>query len=243
LKLLIFGFGHLANFIARENDKFQIDATYRSKQPNNKKINKYLSFTLGDALFDISGYDFILINIPPQEHLIDLLHQVFENKKENQRIIFISSTSVYGTGIIDESKPLLGKPRSGEFLLDCERYLLDKKVIILRPSGLVDATRDPRNFVKKFKVIQRANHTINFIHTEDLARFILICHELEDLVYNVSAPIHHKRIDFYKAILDKPQNFIFKFSSEAEDKVISSHQNKVREFKYKYPDLLEYFKN
>ena len=238
--LLIFGLGHLANFIIKQNKSFTISGTYRSDNPINNKVNHAIKFELGDELFDLSRYKRIIVNFPPQEKLLEFIKCLLKNTNDSQEVIFVSSTSVFGTGHNDESSTLNGIPHSGPYLLDIEAYLRDKECIIIRPGGLVDAKRNPINFFKRSKHISDIQNHINYIHTEDVARFLLK-DSFNDNSYNLVAPIKYTKEKFYKRLLE---NQLDEFSFEKTDKadrVVSSQRAAVKEFDFLYPDLLNYF--
>lgn len=239
-RLLIFGLGHLASKIIEANcQKFLIYGTFRSPKPLNKLVNKSIQFELGDELFDISGYDRIVINFPPQEKLLSFLKELLPLLAKDQTCLFVSSTSVYGIGNINESSPLDGMPRSGSYLLDCEKYLSDKNCVIIRPGGLVDEGRDPINFFKKSKTIKGIQNHINYIHTFDLASFILRENFQAD-TYNLIAPLSYTKKDFYQAIIKDQKEWEF-IKDETPDRLISSMRAEVKNFDFTYPDLLKYF--
>jgi hypothetical protein len=153
-KTLLFGFGHLGKYIADHSQ--DLNVTYRDQKKIHPHVKEYIPFRIGDDLFDVSHYANIIITYPPQVGLLEFLKELYKQKK-HQKIIFISSTSVYGNGEVTENSDLIGKPRSGEYLILCERFLKDRESLIIRPCGLVDNERNPAHFFKN-NLIPASNH-------------------------------------------------------------------------------------
>ena len=234
-KTIIFGFGHMASFIADHAKNLTV--TYRNNKKDHSNVSDYIKFELGDDLIPLDNYDNIIINYPPQKELLSFLKEIFRNISTQKKVIFLSSTSVYGPGESDEDAKLNGMPRSGRYLIDCETFLRDKNVTIIRPGGLVDHKRNPANFFKG-NSIPAINHRTNYVHTEDVARFVLEVLDKENDNYNLIAPIQYTKEDFYKALLG---NDFQGSTSEKTGKIIKTKKENVLSFKFLYPDLIKYF--
>lgn len=238
-KLFIFGVGHLARKIIKNNQKYTITGTYRNAEKVKDLNINLLSFNLDENIPDLTNYNRIIINFPPQEKLFNFMRSLVE-QYEDKEIIFISSTSVFGAGESDENSSLSGKPHSGPYLLTIEEMLKDRGVIVIRPGGLVDEKRNPINFFKRSGKVSSAQNHINYIHTDDVARFVLK-DKFEANSYNLVSPFKHIKNDFYSALL-KSYNLNYEMLMDnTPDRLINSIRPEVKDFNFLYPNLLDYF--
>lgn len=200
--------------------------------------------------------DVLFVNIPfrqqkdnfsAYEKLVDLI-----SKSTIQKVIFISSTSVYKdtNGIVSESENFEINPAK-KALLDFENLFLssDKfKTTVIRFSGLLGGTRNPGNFFKSDRIVQNGLAPINLIHRDDCIAIVerIIELDLWDEVFNASADTHPTRKEFYTAATlqqgKEPAKFI-----ENEDysfKIISSEKLKKRlNYSFIHPNLMEMLKH
>ncbi len=148
-----------------------------------------ISCTENEIIGDISSFlesiDVLVVNIPPKlrgnsnenyEHKMRLLHQKIVDSSL-QKLIFISSTSVYGDHIGDVTETTLPKPStsSGKQLLAAEKiYKNDSylKTTIVRFGGLVGENRNPVTVLSGKKDLANGHHPINLIHLDDCIRII-----------------------------------------------------------------------
>ncbi|MEH0874696.1 SDR family oxidoreductase [Pectobacterium cacticida] len=120
------------------------------------------------------------------------------------RIIFTSSTSVYGdgSGTVKENSPLRPTTIAGKTLVSLEQWLQhlpDTSVDILRLAGLVGGGRHPGRFLAGKRNLPRGNHGVNLVHQEDVLAAIQLLLKLPrgGHIYNLCAPSHPPRQDFY----------------------------------------------
>ncbi|AOR64991.1 SDR family oxidoreductase [Pectobacterium wasabiae] len=120
------------------------------------------------------------------------------------RIIFTSSTSVYGdgNGTVRETSPLQPATVAGKTLVSLEQWLQhlpDISVDILRLAGLIGGDRHPGRFLSGKTNLPRGNHGVNLVHQEDVLSAILLLLKLPTggHVYNLCAPEHPARQVFY----------------------------------------------
>ena len=101
-----------------------------------------------------------------------------------ERIIYTSSTSVYGQqdgGWVNEESPTEPKSESGRILLDAERALLDEsktaglKASILRLSGIYGPGRAPADWAARWAGKERSDGAayLNLIHRDDIVAAML----------------------------------------------------------------------
>lgn len=240
-KLFIFGLGHLARRIVKLNSNFKITGTYRNFSQVEDLIDvDKIQFSLGDPIPNLSNFDRIIINFPPQSLLIEFIKKFQNHINDSQEVLFVSSTSVYGEGKSDEKAKLNGTPHSGPYLLEIEKLINNSNIICVRPGGLVDDQRNPINFFKKTGKVKSSQNHINYIHTEDVARFLLK-ESFKSNVYNLVAPTKYIKKDFYQKIADTYKNPLEFIQDDTPDRLISSNEPEVNNFEFLYPNLLNYF--
>lgn len=160
-----------------------------------------------------------------------------------KRVIFTSSTSVYGdqNAELNESGTLRPETAAGKCLANIEQWLHDLPnltVDILRLSGLVGPDRHPGRFLAGRKALQNGSHRINLVHQEDVIRAIitLVSHPSSGSLYNLSASNHPRRDEYYPWVAAQlklsPPQFI-PDSRPAGGKVVNGEAI-CRELKFSY---------
>ncbi|HHQ4517945.1 TPA: NAD-dependent epimerase/dehydratase family protein, partial [Aeromonas veronii] len=117
-----------------------------------------------------------------------------------RRVLFVSATSVWGAGQQEGEEP---QPRHarGERMLAAEQAVLAagfEVVMIVRPSGLYGPDRHPGRFLAG-KTLDGGAQSVNLVHLDDVvAACILLLERGKDGdVFNLSAPVHPRREQFY----------------------------------------------
>ena len=178
MTIFIFGFGQVSKELAKKisNDK-KIDFKIVSRNTQNFLDYEFLKIDFFKNKLNLS--DSILISsVPPNEKNEDfILKNIPEaNLKSFSRSIYISSTSVYQSGVVDElTKP---KPvtKLGIRRLSIEKnwQKLNTRTVIIRSGGIYS---NSSNILTRFlegdhKIIFKKNHFTNRIHIEDLIGII-----------------------------------------------------------------------
>ena len=163
-----------------------------------------------ESFFDT---DLVIVAIPPRR--VDFIETIFPSqikqlvklleKNKVQRVLFISSTSVYNEldGVVSEDDVLLPDKPSGKALLLAE-YLLTKnpnfQATILRFGGLIGADRNPARFLSRKKAAVSGSKPVNLIHLDDCIQIIekIIEDEVWGETFNACCPEHPSRQDFYE---------------------------------------------
>ncbi|PHM48475.1 SDR family oxidoreductase [Xenorhabdus miraniensis] len=164
------------------------------------------------------------------------------------RIIFTSSTSVYGSlvGYINEDEPLSPETESAKALVELENWLHklpNTSVDILRLAGLVGNGRHAGRFLAGRKALKGGENAVNLVHQDDVISAIklLIQQPEGGHIFNLCAPIHPKRAEFYPLVsrqLDlTPPEFLQSEGTVIESKIVDGSRI-CRElgFKYQFPD-------
>lgn len=163
------------------------------------------------------------------------------------RIIFTSSTSVYGetTGTVRENSPLQPVSVAGKVLTSVEQWLQhlpDTSVDILRLAGLVGIDRHPGRFLAGKTGLSGGAFGVNLVHQEDVLAAIRLLLKLPSggHLYNLCAPGHPAKQDFYSAQARKLNLTPPRFAAgedESPGRLVDG-QRICRElgFDYQYPD-------
>ena len=179
MKIFIFGFGQVSKELAKKlsNEK-KINFKIVSRNTINFLDYKFLKIDFFKNKLNLS--DSILIStVPPNEKDEDyILKNIPEsNLKSFSRIIYISSTSVYQSGDVDEltiPKPIT---KLGIRRLSIEKnwQKLNTRTVIIRSGGIYSNSSNilTRYLEGDHKIIFKKNHFTNRIHIEDLIGIIL----------------------------------------------------------------------
>lgn len=202
----------------------------------------------------------IIINIPPgrrdraiEKNYPKSIQQIVSAATTSanvERVVFVSSTSVYGAAnnpeCLEQDKAAPDTP-SGRALLAAEEQVRDcgKPFIILRFAGLAGPGRHPGRFLAGRKNLPGGNHPVNYLHLEDAIDVLKQCCKSEktNKIYNVVAPEHPTKNDFYAAMaqdihLPPP---LFDDSSTDNFKCVNG-EKLIREtgFTYKYANPMTF---
>jgi nucleoside-diphosphate-sugar epimerase len=167
--------------------------------------------------------DVLIISIPPKR--IDDIELVFPSQIRRlipfilnsgiQKVIFISSTSVYPdkNQIAREEDFLVPDKASGRALVEAEdlfREIAEFKTTIIRFGGLIGEDRNPGRFLmKSSKPIEDA--PVNLIHQDDCIEIIssIIDRDLWGETLNACCPEHPMKKDFYQRAAKLPNGISF----------------------------------
>ncbi|MDX7991493.1 SDR family oxidoreductase [Xenorhabdus littoralis] len=164
------------------------------------------------------------------------------------RIIFTSSTSVYGSsvGYLNEDESLCPETPSAKTLVELENWLHklpNTSVDILRLAGLVGNERHAGRFLAGRKEMGGGEKAVNLVHQDDVISAIklLIQQPEGGHIYNLCAPIHPKRSEFYPLVSRRlnlvPPEFLQSENKTVESKVIDgSRICRDLGFEYQFPD-------
>ncbi|SEB86432.1 Nucleoside-diphosphate-sugar epimerase [Tenacibaculum sp. MAR_2009_124] len=202
----------------------------------------------------LSGSDIIIINFPPRRipDIINIyqeqIRSILPYINDSQKVIFVSSTSVYQNTNDWVTESVENKPEkeSGRAVLAVENVLKSyskENLTVLRLAGLIGYDRVPGRFLANKKEVANGKAPINVIHQDDCIGLIdaIIEHNSWGETINGCADEHPLRKEFYtlaatKANLTPPE---FKETESIQFKKISNTKSKtLLDYKYKYPDPL-----
>ena len=163
----------------------------------------------------LKNSEILIIDIPPKlrsvssENFVKKIQNLipFIEKAKIEKVIFISSTSVYAddsstTLRVTESTKPNPETESGKQLLATEILLQSNenfKTTLLRFGGLVGDDRHPIHFLAGRKNIENPEAPINLIHQEDCIGIIeaIVKKECWNETFNAVAPFHPSRREYY----------------------------------------------
>lgn len=201
--------------------------------------------------------EILIIDIPPklkgdsnESFVAKIQNLVLEIEKYSvQKVIFISSTSVYPD---TENIPILTEKdipnpdtESGRQLCQAEKLLSNNpnfSTTILRFGGLIGEDRHPIKFLSGRKNIENPDGPINLIHQKDCIGIIskIIEKGIWNQIFNAVAPFHPSRKEYYnkKALCLQLPLVEFNEDSISIGKVVDS-KNIIQIM----PDFNESYKN
>lgn len=255
----------LAKRLIENGNSVNGSTTSENKLPilKNSGINPFL-VTLGSESVSeninafLAESEILIIDIPSKLRTAnpDFEKKVFVEKIQNlipfiekssvKKVLFISSTSVYGdqNNLITEETTPNPETESGKQLLLVEEMLQKNENLettILRFGGLIGEDRHPVKFLVGKENLANADAPVNLIHQNDCINIIekIINQSKWNDVFNAVAPFHPTREDYYTQKA-KEQNLILpKFSIEKSNikKVISSEKiETVLNYQFKLED-------
>lgn len=166
----------------------------------------------GEVREFLKDSEVIIINIPPKlrsvssENFVAKMERLipFIEKSSVQKVLFVSSTSVYGNqdGVITEEIIPEPNTESGKQLLQTEKLLQSNssfKTTILRFGGLIGEDRHPVKYLAGKENIESPDAPINLIHQKDCIEVIfkIIGSDVWGETFNAVAPFHPTRKEYY----------------------------------------------
>ena len=223
-KLVICGYGWLGRHIGQAmSTTHHIVATTRTQSKlellAQQNINGLL-FSLGEdttALCRELPGAILILNIPPgrkntqfhryTHHMLTLINDAV--RAGVQRIIFISTTSVYGekyNGKVFEDSPLAPETESAKAHVQIEKHLIDNvdSAYIVRLSGLTGPNRHPITSLSG-RTLSAGNKRVNLVHSDDVVAAINVMVNTlpSHRIYHLSASTHPKRGHYYPSAATK----------------------------------------
>jgi nucleoside-diphosphate-sugar epimerase len=212
---------------------------------------------IGDDFLTFLDIDLLIINIPPKRH--QGLENDYVEKMQNvalalekskvQKVIFISSTSVYPedktivteSTIIDSSSPSAVSIFKAEEIF---RNLENTKTTVIRMAGLIGPNRHPGRFFAGKENIPNGLAPVNLIHLDDCIGIIkwVIEKEIWGETLNGASPSHPTKADFYDLAAQHYNQSSAKFIAEKKEfKIVSSEKlTEKYHYQFKIPGLIEW---
>ncbi len=167
----------------------------------------------GDLLLFLKDLDVLVVNIPPRlrkagaENYVKKMRLLLQyaQKARIPQLLFVSSTSVYGSteGEITEDTPPNPITTSGKQLLEAEMLFSKKSLTstIIRFGGLIGGNRHPVFHLSGKTGLRNGEELINLIHLEDCIHIIstIIQQGYWNEVFNGVYPYHPTKSAYYTA--------------------------------------------
>jgi len=166
----------------------------------------------GEIDLFLANSEILIIDIPPKlrgdskENFVEKIQTLvsFIEKSSIEKVLFVSSTSVYSddNSTITEASEPRPDSENGKQLLASERLLQSNtnfKTTLVRFGGLIGDDRHPIKFLAGRKNIENPDAPINMIHQEDCIGIIekIIQTNSWNETFNAVAPFHPYRKDYY----------------------------------------------
>jgi len=166
----------------------------------------------GDISSFLTDMEVLVINIPPKlrggkkENYIKKMQLLLESLKaaKIKKVIFVSSTSVYGDINAEITEETIPQPstESGKQLLASENIFKNNPEIrttIIRFGGLIGPDRHPVTMLSGRKALNNENHPVNLIHLDDCILIInsVIKQNWWGEIFNAVYPFHPPKKEYY----------------------------------------------
>ncbi len=225
-----------------------IDTYYLKVEPHSVEVD-YMNFFHTDVL---------VISLPPQRS--EDIRELFPRQIDQiiqyiyrlgiQKVVFISSTSVYQNinGTVREGDEGLPDKPVGYALLEAENKLLGLKGVdtaVVRFGGLIGIDRNPARYMMEKQNVP-AEAPVNLIHRNDCVKIIseIIFQEKWGEVFNACCPDHPTKLEFYTKAAQirkiSPPGFI---QGTGNYKIVNSDKLIGQlGYSFEYPNLMNYLK-
>ena len=153
--------------------------TTTTTRPKQLSLSKKFNIRLFDVTKDIPDQnllasEIIIYTVPPIGH--QEVESFFHIVNPDQKIIFISSTSVYGKsdGLIDENSEQNPQSKNGKILKQSEVYLRNhfQNLTIIRPGGLYSEDRHPIYSLQGKTGLTTGDELLHLVHRDDVIEAI-----------------------------------------------------------------------
>jgi nucleoside-diphosphate-sugar epimerase len=211
----------------------------------------------GDIDNFLSNSQILIIDIPPKlrgnsnENFVAKIQNLipFIEKSSVEKVIFVSSTSVYSDAIsidlITEKTIPNPDTESGKQLLEAEKILQNNsnfKTTIIRFGGLIGEDRHPIKFLAGRENLENPDGPINLIHQLDCIGILegILEKNCFGEIFNAVAPFHPSRKVYYSKKAQELNLPLPKFdeSKPSVGKTISSEKvSTVLGYEFQIPEL------
>jgi nucleoside-diphosphate-sugar epimerase len=204
----------------------------------------------GPVLHFLKDVDSVIINVPPKlrggnrENYVEKMRGLYNAIKASsvQKIVFVSSTSVYGDidGEVTEDTTPRPSTESGRQLLvteDIFRNDSELQTTIIRFGGLIGPNRHPVTMLSGRAGLANGAAPINLIHLDDCIGIIknIVEQEWWDEVFNAVYPDHPPKAEYYSTEAKKRRIPVPDYSKDAAQKgkkVLSSSLILVKKYRF-----------
>lgn len=178
IKVVIFGSGQVSRALAEKLHKTNINFAVVSRKSGIFKGKKFIKISKILNHNSLTKKSILVSTIPPNKIGEDFVLKKIPITTLNlfKKLIYISSTSVYQGGKVDEKTLPLPKTKPGVRRLKIEKKWRRNNfnVSIIRSGGIYNEENNllTRYLKSDYEVIYKKNHFTNRIHIEDLVGII-----------------------------------------------------------------------
>ncbi|WP_320815929.1 SDR family oxidoreductase [Flavobacterium sp.] len=206
-------------------------------------IALYEDKIIGNIIDFLTKSEVLIIDIPPKlrgsqtENFVSKIKNLIIEieKSAIKKVLFISSTSVYGDTfpIVELNEESIPNPDSegGKQLIEVEQLLQSNpnfKTTVVRFGGLIGKDRHPIKFLAGRENVENPEAPINFIHQDDCIGIIekILLQNYWEETFNAVAPEHPTRAEYYhkKALEMNLKVPTFAKDSISKGKIVSSQK-------------------
>lgn len=190
--------------------------------------------------------DVLIYMVPPLQ--LSLIKHFFDQIPEDKKIIFISSTSVYGKnlGAVDEENKIHTSTASSPLLVETEDYLIKRfpHITVLRFGGLYGDKRHPVYFLQGKPGLTGGNAFLHLVHRDDCIKAIRAVMETSSWgeIFNILSDVKFKKNEYYTMMAKKlgltPPEYLSEENKTSET-LISNTKSKMK-LKMTYLDPSEF---
>ena len=247
----------LAKTLILNNYKVKGSTTTKNKLEILKKegIEPYLIEITENSISEsinsfLNELDMLIINIPPkirkegEVNYSNKIQNIINKTSKIKNILFISSTSVYGSkqGKINSKTIADPDSKNGTEILKTENLVKSENNTIIRFGGLISEDRNPLKYLIQKNEILNPDAPINYIHLKDCIGIIskVIFENKWGEIYSAVAPFHPTKKEYYDNLCEINNIKKLKFSNTKTVTNKEVNDNKIlSELKYgfKYPTL------
>lgn len=160
----------------------------------------------------LHGLDILIVNIPPgmrnslSESYFKKIELLYHHIRENNvgKIVFVSSTSVYGNAVGPVSEETQVEPvtNSAKHLVKSEQLFFEDDQLetsVVRFGGLIGPDRHPVTMLSGKTGLKNGNEAVNLIHLNDCINLIksIILNDWWHEIFNGVYPDHPTKADYY----------------------------------------------
>lgn len=187
----------------------------------------------------------LIINIPYKGVAeFKLLIEAIEGSNI-QQVLFVSSSSVYQNSAGDVTEDDLEQLKPCE-LLSIENMFRENdhfSTTVVRLAGLIGYSRNPANFFRGGKTVQKPEAKVNLIHRDDCINIIskVIEKQAWGKIYNCAADTHPTKREFYTYASTQSNMPIPNFANDNDRAFKVLLNDRVKQelnYQFKHPDLL-----
>lgn len=267
-KIMIFGFGYTANFLAKELAAldFHVVGTSRNQELlglNSKHSYELINFTRMDIEKNLSTATHILVSTPPSAEfgdpvLANFVDLIKKYAPQSQWLGYLSSTGVYGDHQgrwVDESSASLSLGLQAKARLKAEQAWISLAqnhqlpLHVFRIAGIYGPKKNALTRIAQGKIqtIYKENHFFSRIHVADIAAVLVasIKNPKPISIYNVAddEPAPSYKVDAYAAHLlntPAPEKIPFELAALSPmTKEFYTHHRRVGNAKIKQELLIK----